>query len=300
MRPFHALPFVACAAIGVVAFGPWGAVGVVAGLAAGLAAHQLGLRGFRVAAVASTPPLVATGPLILPVAVVLLLLVTSERFRDPRIFLLSALGVLLPIPGGVFVPALGGALLLATAPMPLALIGVVLVGLVWVPGMDVSPPLAALAIIGALLARAMARHPANLSRARTFLAIGLSLAAVPPLAGFAIAAAGMVPAGGGAVFKATALGILLGVALLLVHLGLAVMHLAEGVRPEAWTTLAWGTAAVSAAALIVQGLDSALGQLPLLSLVALPMLLGFVWSTKRREQAFLERDVSIATSQRLM
>lgn len=270
------LPFWALA---LFVHGAWAVAGIAGGVggAAWLVIHRAPARAAAVAA--SLPPLVAVGPAILAPAAVLVLLAASARTRSPWLMMGTAVLALAPFPSGSLGPALGGGMVLAAAPWPLALMGVPLAAVGWVAAPAAFPYVAGAVLLSGAVARLVARHPANLTMAGRLVTVSIAVMPVPALVatiGLSIQSSTVEP-----IIATLTLALLTG--MVGVTLGLGFLGAATLVRGP------WPSSAVSVAAMLgfvgaLAGLGAQAGatvaaatSLPLLALASVPAAVGFEW-----------------------
>ncbi|MCA1812830.1 MAG: hypothetical protein LC624_02630 [Halobacteriales archaeon] len=266
----------AAMALGVLLFGAWGAVGAAAGALAALVAWQAG-AGRRAALLAAVlPPLVATGPSIVAPLALLGLTAVWQRTGRVEVFALAALGALWPAPGGALVAALGGAALLALGSGTRALLGLPVAGASWLALRQGAPLLAAAFIAVGLVARGIAAHPANLTMARRIAGLGLLAAPAPAIAALVVQASG---AGLDLAASLATAGeaVLLGIALLLAHLGAAVLLRAGDRQRALGLVSAWALPAAAVGAWATPGSESVFGALPGVAAAAVVVGLAAAW-----------------------
>lgn len=277
MNAWLALP-AAAAAAGLALHGPWALAGVAAGAAFGWMARRRGLGWPHAALAAALPPLAAVGPAAAAMAFLAGLLALRDARPHPAVLLLGALGVLLPLPAGVIVPAAAGALHFASAPRRLAPAGllVALAGAVLAPLAGVAAALAASAV--ALAARWAVAHPANATVARRLSAVGVAALPVPALVGLGLAALGRGPEPVWSVLALAAASAGAGVVLAIAHVGMAPLLRASDADDGLWLAAVWLVPSLGMASFLLGGFRiAAESGLALLGLLAVPMAMGAAW-----------------------
>lgn len=276
----------AATTVGFLLHGPWALAGAVAGLSGAWLGQRLDLPPAALAAAAALPPLVAAGPAAGIVAAVLALVAVSEHAGRVEVLAGAVLGAVLPAPLGVAVPAAAAGLLLAKGR-----------GTTWmfagVPALAsvvASPsqvPITTLACLGAgVVARWVGSHPANATMARRTVQLGIVLLPTPALLGFAFSsiAGEFEPVLGW--LGVVALTVAAGFALLVAHLGLALVLRTDSGLRAALLALVWLFPAILLGFSAQDGPRAAMAHgLALLGLTALPVGIGLAASWRALSDA---------------